>query len=908
MKPKQPNHKHQGNEGYHPQAQPKKRFDTKGVHNDKSRCSKCGDTVHIEGFQCPAKKYQCKACHKFGHFTSMCYQKKQAPSKHRKPKVHQLQAGRRHVHGSASYYHSDDDSTSEESFCLQIKIKWKQAKENRVPKATHLITNLAYRLQPYHHRNMYLRARLDTCTDVNLMPASVYQLVFRDPKMQKLTPSNLQVGTYTTDSVKIVGSCKFHLVHLDTKKLLETTFYVAMNDGNVLLSCKTTLLLGFIQPRSRLDYLPPRASLITSSADLPKKTKEVLHTQKKQVTAQKKKQEVIAQAPAVRGKGPKLITSKEMIMQEYPDVFQGIGKFLGPDYHIQLDPSIPPKQTPCQPIPIHLKGQFQQEINKMLQTGVLVPVHKATPWINSFVLVESRDKLGNLKLCICLDPTNLNKAIVREPYHFRTPEDIAHLLAEACVMTVCDCKKGYWHQKLDEASSYLTTFNTELGRYRYTVMPFGITVTGDVFQRKLDQYFGQIEQVIVIADDIMVIVNQPNHRDHDVALTNLLETARKSNIHLNYDKLAYKKAEVEFFGKTYTTDGHKPAQSKVSAILEMPPPTSKKQVQSFIGMVNYLSKFSARLSELAEPIRELCKDKVPFNWGPEHQAAFKQMKCEIARTPILAYYNPKKETVLQTDASVKGLGACLLQDQKPVYFASKALTETQHGYIAIEIESLAVAWAMEKFHHFLYTSHFILETDQKPLEAILSKSLNQATPQLQRILIRTFPYMFTVRYIPGTTNQLADCLSHLGDQKDAMKLPKLHVNQITKQLPAKIDSLQQLRVAIQADDELAILKHTIMQGWPKTIKQVPPELQSYWTFREKLTIEDGLILKGTRIVIPNKQHQAILKQLHKGHLGLNKCKLRAKETVYWPGLNTELENLVLNCELCLKYSTAKHAS
>ena len=108
----------------------------------------------------------------------------------------------------------------------------------------------------------------------------------------------------------------------------------------------------------------------------------------------------------------------------------------------------------------------------MLQAGVFVPVHEATPWINSFILVESRDKLGNLKLCICLDPTNLNNTIIREPYHFRMPEDITHLLADACVMTVCNCKKGYWHQKLDEASSYLTTFNMELGRYRYTIMPF----------------------------------------------------------------------------------------------------------------------------------------------------------------------------------------------------------------------------------------------------------------------------------------------------------------------------------------------------------------------------------------------------------------------------------------------------
>ena len=213
---------------------------------------------------------------------------------------------------------------------------------------------------------------------------------------------------------------------------------------------------------------------------------------------------------------------------------------------------------------------------------------------------------------------------------------------------------------------------------------------------------------------------------------------------------------------------------------------------------------------------------------------------------------------------------------------------------------------MEKFHHFLDASHFILETDQKPLEAILSKSLNQATPRLQRILIRTFPYNFTVWYIPGVTNQLVDCLSWMGDQKDSIKLPKLQVYQITQQLPASNDSLHQLRLSMQADDELALLKHTIMQGWPKSIKQVPPELQPFWTFREELTVEDGPILKGTRIVIPNKQHKAILKLLHKGHLGLNKCKLRAQESVYWPGLNDQLEDLVLNCELCLKYSTAKH--
>ena len=530
LKPKQSNHKQHGSESYQVQSQHKKCFDAKSAQQNKDRCSKCRDTAHIEGFQCPAKKYQCEACHKFGHFTSLCFQKKQASSKSKRPKAHQLKAGSVYAKESAICSQSDEDSSSEDSFCLQVKIKHNKADRQKIPMPIHLITNLAYGLKPHHTRNLYLRARLDTCVNVNLMPVSVYKLMFQDPNMKKLEPSSLEIGTYTTDTVKIVGSCVFYLVHLDTKKLMEVTFYVAVNDGSVLLSCKTTLMLGLIQPRTRLDYLPPRASLITSSADHPKKTKASLNVQKQEVSAQTTMQTMDTQMPKHRNEAPKLITSKDQILHEYPEVFDGTGNSSGPSCHIQINPSVTSKQTPCHPIPVHLKEAFKQEINKMLQEEVLAPVNEATPWINSFVLFESKDKLGNLKLCICLDPTNLNKVITREPYHFRTPEDIAHLLADACILTVCSCKKGYWHQKLDEASSFLTTFNTEIGRFRYTVMPFGITVAGDVFQHKFDQCLGKIDQVIVIMDDIMLIGKKQNHRDHDVALTTLLEAARKCNV------------------------------------------------------------------------------------------------------------------------------------------------------------------------------------------------------------------------------------------------------------------------------------------------------------------------------------------------------------------------------------------
>ena len=286
----------------------------------------------------------------------------------------------------------------------------------------------------------------------------------------------------------------------------------------------------------------------------------------------------------------------------------------------------------------------------------------------------------------------------------------------------------------------------------------------------------------------------------------------------------YKQNEIELFGEIYTS-GCKPSKDKVAAITCLSSPNNKKQVQSFIGMINYLTKSSPRLSEIAEPIRDLSKDKIPFNLGPEHQQVFIHMKKEIANAPIFTYYNHKNQTTLQTDASIKGLGACLLQDSKPEYFASRALTDAQKGYVVIELQSLAVAWTMEIFYHFLYASHFLLETDQELLEAILSKSFNQATARLQRILIRTFAYHFTVKYIPGSTNQLADCLCQLGGQKDTIKLPKLHVHQITNQLSTINDSLNEMRIATQEDDELVFLKHTIAHGWPVNIREVPSEIQ-----------------------------------------------------------------------------------
>ena len=146
--------------------------------------------------------------------------------------MHQLKAGTIHAHDS-----SEEADSSDDLFCLQIKVQCAQAHHKKTQKHACLITNLAYRLKQHENRNLYLMARLDTCADVNIMSVSVYKLVFRDPNLEKLVPNKMQIGTYTNDTMKIVGTCKLCLLHLDTKKLKQTIFYVATNDCSMLLSC-----------------------------------------------------------------------------------------------------------------------------------------------------------------------------------------------------------------------------------------------------------------------------------------------------------------------------------------------------------------------------------------------------------------------------------------------------------------------------------------------------------------------------------------------------------------------------------------------------------------------------------------------------------------------------------------------
>ena len=251
-----------------------------------------------------------------------------------------------------------------------------------------------------------------------------------------------------------------------------------------------------------------------------------------------------------------------------------------------------------------MQDTYKAELERLTKEGIITEVKEHTDWINLIVPVMKAN--GSLRLC--LDPKDLNKAIERNQWYSRTIDDVLSELAKSKFKTMNDATSGYWHVVLDLASSLLTTFNTPWGKYRWLRLPFGLKIASDIFQERLDRVIRLLEGVHGIADDILT--HRETEIQHDGRLLTLLETARINNLSLNPDKIQFNSTDCKFFGHRLTPEGLKLDPEKIKAIVQMPPPQSIQNLQSFNGMVNYLKylkRFSPVLTELAEPLKKLQK-------------------------------------------------------------------------------------------------------------------------------------------------------------------------------------------------------------------------------------------------------------------------------------------------------------
>ncbi|RXN18696.1 Retrovirus-related Pol polyprotein from transposon 297 [Labeo rohita] len=385
--------------------------------------------------------------------------------------------------------------------------------------------------------------------------------------------------------------------------------------------------------------------------------------------------------------------------------------------------------------------------------GVISKVSKPTPWVSSLCITEKKN--GTLR--VCLDPRDLNRAILRQHYNIPTLEDIWCKLAGKKLFTILDEKDGYWQIKLDEESAELCAFNTPQGRYRFHLMPFGIKSASEVFQCLNSESFGDIEGVFMEADDM--IIAAATKAEHDAILKRVMNRAESLNVKFNKDKLQYMVNEVTYLGHVTTSDGVKLDESKVSAILQLFPPTDRKALQCLLGMTRYLSQYTPNKATLTAPLRLLLRKDITWQWHPEQQTAVDQLKTAITTASVLRYFDPKEPIEVQADASKDGLGATLMQKQQPIAYASRALSAAEKNYAQIEKELLAIVFALRKFHQYVYGVPIRVQSDHKPLEAIFSKPIGATPAHLQRMLLQLQRYDIHIVFTPGNQMLIADTLS-----------------------------------------------------------------------------------------------------------------------------------------------------
>ena len=386
-----------------------------------------------------------------------------------------------------------------------------------------------------------------------------------------------------------------------------------------------------------------------------------------------------------------------------------------------------------------------------------------------------------------------------------------------------------------------------------------------------------------------------------------LKRCQKKQICLNKDKFRLKLRPVAYMGHLLTDEGIKPDPKKITAIHQMPKPTDVAGVRRMLGMVTYLAKFLPQLATMSEPLRQLTKQDVEWIWTYEHDKAMDSIKKAITQVPVLKYFNDKERATLQCDSSRLGIGVALMQGGQPVAYASRALTSTEQQYAQIEKELLSILFGLERFDKYTFGRQVRIQTDHKPLEALHKKPLHSVPKRLQRMFLRMQRYDVTVVYRKSKHMFLADTLSraYVADEGSDACLDGevLHLDDedATEYLPMTRTRIEMLQQGTQTDETLMQLKNMIQNGWPEHKNNVSQSIRQYYDIRDELLYQNGIIFIGDRVIVPRSLRALMLDSGHYAHIGMNGCLRRAKECIYWPGMDAEIREYVSRCSTCRSF-------
>lgn len=856
-----------------------------GVHKMYYECSRCGDMRHQAG-ECQYKQYVCSCCQEIGHLRRMCPKKKgeytggrqvtrggqyYTPALSRGGRVNSgngWRGGRARGHAERGQrgatrggperapIHMLDEQT-QGGPSAEITYDTKECEGSGEDEPMYQMSLSQYKpvCISIKVNNCILTMEVDTGSALSCISKDVYNKFF---STEQLKPCCLNLKFYDGSTIRPLG---FLESIVNYKGIIKTLDLYVIDKG-------TTNLIG----RQWLAELNipikiPKANLQNNY--IISEDKNVLKN----------------------------------LISRYKSVFDGtLGKYTGGLAELSVREGATPIYCRARSVPFALRERVDAELDAMLRAGVIEPVDRSD-WATPLVVVRKPD--GGLRICADFKVT-LNKVLAVDRFPVPKMDDLFSNLSGNEYFTKLDLSQAYNQVVLSESSRKYTVINTHRGLFKYSRLVYGLSSSPGIFQKLMVNMFKNMPNVIVFYDDILI--KNKDLESHLKCLERVLEILESNGLKIKKNKCEFLARRVKYLGFIIDRDGVRVDPDKVQAITSMSHPNNVSELKSFIGMINFYGKFIKNLSTHLSPLYSLLKKGKHWIWGTEQKLAFNKVKELLCSTNVLVHFDMECESVLVVDASSKGLGAVLSQRRGPgsveqvVAYASRSLTSHEINYSQIHKEALAIIFAVDKFHQYLFGRKFILRTDHKPLVSIFGQNIgipSAAASRLQRWAIKLSAYDFEIEYIKTDSNT-ADALSRL------IKVQKTDVISEEPELPeqtylhfsteALLLDYNVIKSETKSDPILSRILSYVLDGWPSEIDI--KELRPYFNRKNELYIELGCVMWGHRLVIPSVCRKNIISELHDAHMGIVKTKALARSYVWWPGIDEEVESACRACPVC----------
>ena len=598
------------------------------------------------------------------------------------------------------------------------------------------------------------------------------------------------------------------------------------------------------------------------------------------------------------------LTQLDDILKAHKAVFSdtlGTMKDIKAKLHVKENAT--PVFRKARPIPYALQDKVNADIDRLVDMGVLSPV-EYSEWATPIVPVVKKDHTVR----ICGDfKTTVNPVLEVDIYPQPRREDLFASLAGGQKFSKLDMSNAYLQMEVDEESRQYLTINTTKGLFVYNRLVFGIASAPAIFQRSIEQILHGIPGICIYQDDILVTGCDEN--THLSNLKQVLQRLEQKGLRLKEKKCKFFVDSLEYLGHRIDKYGIHTVTEKVDAIVNAPAPSDVSQLRSFLGMMQYYSHFIENLSSVLAPLNKLLTKNIKWSWTPKNQSAFDQAKQLLVTAPVLVHYDPKLPLRVACDASPFGIGSVLSHlfpdgSEHPIAYASRTLTDAEKNYAQIDREALSIVWGIRKFNDYLFGQRFTIVTDNRPLSHIFAPKKDvpsMAAARIQRWALYLGGHDYTIQFRPTGDHGNADGLSRLpltinhpdklnSDEED---IAVFSLSQV-ELLPTTAKDIARETCR---DPILSKVYEYTLNGW-NIQNNISEELRPYYDRQNEISLSNGCLMWGIRVIIPTKYRDATLDQIHEGHLGIVKMKSIARSHVYWPHIDDQIEQKAKRCSSC----------